>query len=227
MGATASHPQGEPSGGIEASVVARATLRAHLPSAPPHAKLACVRPAPSNPEPTRPAGLRVVERDGTIFASWRWFDLQSILHLVMGVVCLALTVGAATQQANLIDGPEAAVGLAVFGLVGLLLTYSGVAQMVNRTTIAVTAEDVSVAIGPLPWPGAGRWTTAGTQAMFVDKTAWQFNYRHWFKVMAISRGTRVQLGHALQDAAMARWLVWLVESKVGIPHVATYEGPDG
>lgn len=182
--------------------------------------------ADPNSEPPRPDCIRVVEHDGAIIASWSWFDLQAIGYLAMGLTILALTTGALLQVGNGGDALESLVGLSVFGLVGVGLVYCGVAKIVNRTTVTASPDEVSVSIGPLPWPGAGRWTTNGTEAVFVAKTAWQVNYRHWYKVMAISRGVRVQVGHALQDAAMARWLVWLVESQAGVPHSAATDEAD-
>lgn len=171
-----------------------------------------------NPEPPRPASIRVAERDGAITASWSWFDFQSIVHVTIGVACLLVGTRPVFGGGDEATSAVGVIGAVVFGLAGLLLTYSGLAQLLNRTTVTASRGEIAVSIGPLPWPGAGVWTTAGTQRLFVAETEWQLNYRNWYKVMAISRGTRVQVGHAVQDAAMARWLVWLVESQAGVPH---------
>ncbi len=77
----------------------------------------------------------------------RWSSRAGLLVALAAGVCNAVTVFA------LIDGTVEIALLLGLAIGSLLLTYVGIALFVNRTTITVDRNRLTVRNGPLPWWG--------------------------------------------------------------------------
>jgi hypothetical protein len=83
----------------------------------------------------------------------RWFSWMSVLTVPFCVLLDAAVVGAYA----LMPGGDLALLAALFVLPGVLLalwaSYYLLARLVNRTVVRVTATEMSIRHGPMPWPG--------------------------------------------------------------------------
>jgi hypothetical protein len=192
--------------------------------------------SPSNrrPEPPRPARFRVAEVHDGVRVSWAWFKPGNLLALPVAAVFAAPLLTGLTSGDSAIaidvrpagsgEGLAQAVMAAVWAATVASLGYVAVARIVNRTTFELLSDRLIVTVGPLPWPGTGTWTWAGTRQLFVAKTSYQVNYRYLYRLMAVGRdGIATQIGHAVSDWADVRWLDWLIESRLGIQHDPTMD----
>jgi hypothetical protein len=131
---------------------------------------------PRKPRPPRAQSRLVIRETGDgVEVSWAWyapfcFVLLALYAAGLGVTYISLEgvrVGTVTAEWR-----RPALGLAIAW--GVVSTWVTVAMFVNRTTVRVTAEALTVAQGPLYWPGGRRFratdVTDVTVAEEVDAT---------------------------------------------------------
>lgn len=131
---------------------------------------------PRKPRATRaPSRLAVRKSADGVDISWAWYAPYTWVALGLYAVGLGLAwvgLGAVQQGQVAAEWRQPVVGLLVAGVV--FFTWVVAALVVNRTTIRVTAEAVTVAHGPLYWPGGRRFRAADVTdvsvAEFVDST---------------------------------------------------------
>jgi hypothetical protein len=109
-------------------------------------------PARARPRVEQPANVAVSEAGGELTIQYRWFSLK---HVIMAFVCLlwdgflvrwySETLAAGDVIMSLIPVFHVAVGLAI--------TYSTLAGLVNTSTLRIDGQRLSVHHHPLPWRG--------------------------------------------------------------------------
>jgi hypothetical protein len=114
------------------------------------------------PDGARPSRVVVEDIGGAMRLGWSWWEWQ---YLVLGFFCVfwdgflvvwyAIALGIFGNSHGQGHGMEWVMVLfpMIHVAIGVWLTYSVVAAVVNRTTIDVDAERIAARIGPLPWRG--------------------------------------------------------------------------
>lgn len=99
-----------------------------------------------------PKGVEVDEQNGKLLISLKWFRWSNLFMTFFTIIwdCFMIVWFGVSIGTG-------AYGMALFGslhgAVGIYLTYTVLANYLNRTRITVDREYVTVKIGPLPWPG--------------------------------------------------------------------------
>ncbi len=169
-------------------------------------------PPHPRPEPPRPEGMAVYEEGDTVSASWRWYTWQALVTLVFSLAGLWFV---ATHGSDARHGPAGALVLrALLALTCAGVAYTGLARLLNRTTFTVTPEVVTVTNGPLPWRGGGTWSTLGWERVSVEKTGLESEESARYQLVVDRRGYQLRVGPAVPEAARARWLGWLLETRL-------------
>lgn len=108
---------------------------------------------PLRPEVPQPSGVTVEDRGSELQIVHRWF---SPLFLFLAVFCV-IWFGFLLFWYGMVFTVGAPLLFALFPLlhlgVGVGLAYYTLCGFVNRTTVLVGSGDLSIAHGPLPWPG--------------------------------------------------------------------------
>jgi hypothetical protein len=92
--------------------------------------------------------------------------------------------------------------------VGVTLTYSTLARLLNRTTISVAEGSLRVRHGPLPWFGNQALRTDSLDQLYVDPS---------YQVCAVTKeGSKVVLVSGLEEMDEALFIEQCVETYLGI-----------
>jgi hypothetical protein len=118
-----------------------------------------------------PDGFQVDDDGLERRVSWRWFSwyaMRGIVFAAIFSVPFAFVLYAYVNSADK-SWPAPALAIAVsFALPVAATLYGWLAYLVNRTTIRVDAERVSVRHGPLPWLGAKDVAKADIDRVFSE-----------------------------------------------------------
>jgi hypothetical protein len=170
-------------------------------------------PSPASQEAAapRPSKFKVLEREGELEISWRWFNAS---HIFMAFFCaawdvflvfwytIAFTKGPAGFHWIAILFPIAHVA------VGVGLTYATLAGFWNRTTVRVVRERLSIAHGPVPWFG-NRSIRAGELRRLQGslRPGHIRNGAPVYQLVAVTQmGEEIRLLSGLQDSTQALFL---------------------
>lgn len=176
------------------------------------------KPKAAPTELTIPQGVDVASGPNELVISYAWWNLRYVFQLVFCLFWNGFMV--MWFSINLASGnyPFVAFGL-IHASVGLWLLYSGVAGLLNRTTITATDGSLTVAHGPVPWRG-GR--TLGrdelSQLYCVQHVTHGKNGTHvTWSVDAVDRNERsVSLLTGIVDRQQALFFEKRVERYLGI-----------
>ena len=99
-----------------------------------------------------PKGIRAEEQNGKLQISLKWFRWTNVFMTFFTIfwdsfmiVWFGISISTGAYEMAAFGSLHAAVGI--------YLTYTVLANYLNRTLITVDRENVTVKIGPLPWPG--------------------------------------------------------------------------
>lgn len=113
--------------------------------------------------------------------------------------------------------------MAAFGtlhaLVGAGLAYWAVAGLVNHTTVSIRPRHVSVAHGPLPWPGVRPLPREEVDQLYVSRQELRNkgSVQVTFEVRVVRRdGSELALVRGLTSADQASFLEARIEAALGI-----------
>lgn len=165
-----------------------------------------------------PDGVDVAAGPNELVISFAWWNVRYIFQLVFCLFWNGFMV--MWFSVNLASGnyPFVAFGM-IHASVGLWLLYSGVAGLVNRTTITASNNSLTIAHGPVPWRG-GR--TLGrdelSQLYCVQHVTHGKNTTHvTWSVDAVDRNDRsVSLLTGITDRQQALFFEKRVERYLGI-----------
>ncbi len=99
-----------------------------------------------------PKGIVAEEQNGKLHISLKWFRWTNLFLTFFTIFWDCFTIvwfGISISNGAYFMLPFGSLHAAV----GLFLTYTVLANHINKTSITVDRENVSVKIGPLPWPG--------------------------------------------------------------------------
>lgn len=124
--------------------------------------------------PEAPPSIRIREGNYQMTITYRWFTTSYILNLILGGLLLGYFTYAFIESAagrplpSEEDGIlETTLGVLFIGLMGLYLTYTGLAGCLNTTTIEVDPRQIRVRIKPLFWRGEKDIVRAAVKQFFV------------------------------------------------------------
>lgn len=188
-------------------------LRAILPAAPPETPAAEPPPMPLPPQ------FQVHERGRELIIIHRWFTWA---YPVLGLFC-AVWMGFLVFVYAVALQPGTPLLTRLLPLahvaVGVWLAYTTVAGLVNRTTISIDRNHVSVRHGPLPWPGnADVPGTTLDQVFCTAKTVRQQRRTQTFYHVdaLLKNGRRLRLLRGLGAREQALFIERAIEGRLGI-----------
>ncbi len=176
-------------------------------------------PRPAKPQIGMPPNFTLTHEGPEFVLTRRWYT-PAAWGLVLFCMVWDGIVGFFIVMAWTHNGP---LGVKLFplihGSVGVLVTYLCAAMFVNRTTIRVDPQGVSVAHGPLPWPGAASFQRGELQQLFCEEkvTSTKNGVNYTYNVVAIRRdNTRVPFVSSLDKPDQALFIEEKVEALLGI-----------
>lgn len=176
------------------------------------------------PRPALPRQFEVEEAGETTRISWRWFRP---VHVHMGAVSLVWNAILAGVCVKVLTSPGTSPLELIFLLphlgAGLWLLYFTLAGALNRTTITVDREQLTLLHGPLPWPGTPDRQLPGPSLSQLYCTAWrrkQFLFQPAGTVYELSAldasGHPVELVSGLEEHNQVLFLELALERQLGI-----------
>ncbi len=174
--------------------------------------------------PALPRQLEVEETEETTRISWRWFRA---MHVRMGAASLVWNAVLATICVKVLTSPDTSPLELIFLLphlgAGLWLLYFTLAGALNRTTVTVDRERLTLRHGPLPWPGAPDTELPGPSLSQLSCTSWQrkqFLFQRAGSVYELNAldasGHPVQLVSGLEELDQVLYLELALERQLGI-----------
>lgn len=110
--------------------------------------------------------------------------------------------------------------LTPFILVGLVTAYIALALLLNKTTIRVEGNELTVSHGPMRWPGAKTLDASRIDQLYcTEYVAYTQNRRPVYRLMVqalMLDGSRVDLIKGVEDAGQALYLEQILERHLGI-----------
>jgi hypothetical protein len=167
-----------------------------------------------------PSRFKVKEEDGApTRITWRWFSLVHIFFVFFCIVWdgfLVIWYGIAFVT----DAPLIAIVFPLFHVaMGVGLTYYTLTRLVNRTTIEVSRNQLTIRHGPLPWPGnldvpGSHFTQLyGEEITTKNKGTTTYTYN----LIALDRdGRKVKLISGLPEKDQVLYLEQTLERRLGI-----------
>lgn len=204
--------------------------RAELP-APPDRQTALTRGRP--PEAlarlaSPPAGITVQQHGQTLVLTRRWFRF-SPGFLFLALWCLVwdgfLVVWYAIGFASLFSGSGEALIMLLFPIlhlaVGIGVTYTLVATVVNRSRVEIDGSHVRVTHGPLPWGGPAPIPVHAVDQFYLVRQTGKNGSTSGFDLVArrVDRTSEKVLG-GLESDVQGRYLEQRLEAHLGLEDVA-------
>jgi len=193
---------------------------------PEAAPLPAVRPATTCP--------RTVTEDlsgVTLTLEARWYQPMAWFLLLFCIVwdgflltwysvAVFAVFGAAVTGDTSPDGALAGAGVMFFFpllhvAAGIGLTYTVATMFFNKTTIKVDPTELTVAHGPLYWPGALSLPTVGIDQLYVAERRGNRGART-YRLFAIVEGTARQISTGHSDIDLVRYLEERIEKHLRI-----------
>lgn len=173
----------------------------------------------------RPERMSLEESDSEVVFSWSWFRLSHVFIGLFAVLWDAfilawysklLTDGAPTNELhmNALMFPLVHVG------VGIGVTYFAIACLLNRTEIRLTAEQLTVRHGPLPWLGNRELACEDLDQLYCVKRVRHSEHGHstsYTLNALLHDGRKVSLVRGLPEIEEGAFLEEQIETRLGIP----------
>lgn len=165
-----------------------------------------------------PRGFKLDTSDNRLRISWRWWSPAHLFIMVFAAfwdtfMVIWYSIAIVGQQWQM-----AAVGT-IHGAVGVGLAYYAITGLVNRTRVTLSANQVAVEHGPLPWPGSRALDRAEVEQLYVSRqetqNKGQVNVSFSLQVL-LRGGQEVAIVSGLESADQARFLESRIEAALGI-----------
>jgi hypothetical protein len=177
-----------------------------------------------------------VDRKGTerLRVTWRWVDAKGLFLLFFAIAWDAFLVnwyaiGLSSDDAPLIMLLFPIVHVAV----GVGITYSALANLLNRTVLTVTRGTLRVKHSPLPWYPAPTIPTRDLEQLYVERAVSHTKNGttvRWILRAVTREHTGLKVLPALDELSQALWLEQEIEDVLGIrdrPVAGEYEPGEG
>jgi len=170
----------------------------------------------------RPETLQIERFGGELTITRRWWSTPAVVILtIFTIIWNGISWGGFVMVLE--DMPPAALFIALFLLIGLLMGYFTLCLMLNSTVITVGRELV-IRHGPLPVPGNRRLAASDLDQLYVTEhvsTSRSDSGRRTTQVSyqlraRLQDGSGVKLLRAVTEAEEALYLEQLIEEELGI-----------
>ncbi len=171
-----------------------------------------------------PPGLRVTREGGGLSIKRRWFAASHLGMLFFAIAWDSFLVFWYATAFSSEVGDEAWI-MKVFPIahvaVGVSLTYSVLAGLLNTTRITVRSGRIQVRHGPVPWRGNLERYTSELEQLYVVRRHSRAQKHNsvvgMFDLMALgSDQTAFHLVRGLPNLEMARYIERAIEQRLGI-----------
>jgi hypothetical protein len=167
-----------------------------------------------------PPGLQVEDEGTATRISWRWFGLK---HLLLLGFCIVWDGALLAVYTSVLTSGNAPLVSLLFPLihvgVGVWLTYTALAGLLNRTEIDVSRAELTIRHGPLPWPGNKTLPGRSLAQLYVGEVFTKRNASQTavYNLLAVDReGRKVTLLTNLEEKDQALYLEQVLEQRLGI-----------
>lgn len=150
----------------------------------------------------------------------RYRTLQARVSLVFGIVLFGALLVSLVLKLDF-DFAKHPMGATASMLFSVALTWSGVAQLFNRTRVRIRGDVLSVRSAPIPWFGGGVWKRAELERV---KTTTGFRSRKeasdvpvYGLKLVLRGGRKVVLVRDLETWDEATFLYAEVTNRLGLP----------
>ncbi len=179
-----------------------------------------------------PMRFTVEGRGGSLVIQWSWLTLKSalVLFVALGWDGFLVVHYAEAMGLTLVDewhdpgAADAAVQNAELFVpllhvaMGLVLTYIGLASLLNTTTLTVSRNYLDVKHAPLPWLGNG--PVDGIRQLFSKERVHRGRHgskSYSYELHAVLRdSSRKKIVGRLEEASQALWLEQAIEEHLNI-----------
>lgn len=174
----------------------------------------------------------VRESDGRLELVYRWHHSYHLQMALASFVWIAFLLWAAYDKATSGEGsvPDAILGAALGSLVGGYLFYIALAGLLNKTTVVVDKDRLSVSHAPLPWRRAQTFPVSHLKQLYVQRKSppwWNQRTIPTFSLCALlATGTRVKLIEGRAQDTDLLFLEKTLESHLAIQDQAMPEEYD-
>jgi hypothetical protein len=164
--------------------------------------------------PADPTGFDVVEGAAPVVSwAWRgWVLVFLVLWCAIWDTAMLGVVGAALANGEI----ETLVFCTFHMLAGVGVTYFTLAMAVNRTTLALDGETLTVTHGPLPWFGDRAVARSDVRQVYVMEDRGSKGSRTYSVHVRVDPGHPVQLVRGLSTAERARFLEEWIERRLDL-----------
>lgn len=174
---------------------------------------------------TRPPQMVVDHQGRRLLIRWRWFTPT---YLMLALFCVAWDSFLIFWYSIAFRSHNTPWLMVVFPVVhvaaGVGLTYSTLCGFINRTTLEITPDGLTIRHGPLPWAGNRQLAATQIRQPFCDvsmsRNAVNANRNTaspTYQVSAVlNDGSKVTLVGGLRELADARYLERLIELAMNI-----------
>ncbi|MEZ4316420.1 MAG: hypothetical protein R3F61_02900 [Myxococcota bacterium] len=187
---------------------------APVPALPPVAR----EPKAAPPElPLAPSGVSLARTADSLVITYTWSRLGGVgLLLFSGIWWTFL----AFWLTGVLASGAWMMGLfAIFHVgAGVFMAYSGVASLLNTTTVVVHRGRLEVEIGPVPWPGAHDIPVADLSQLYVQQVRKRNKNGETitYDLHAVSRGEDFVLVKGFTGHQPAKFIERVIEQHLGI-----------
>jgi hypothetical protein len=168
-----------------------------------------------------PQHISVVKDSGVLTITYRWFRplyLFTLLFCIVWDASLVVWYRTALRQAD--GAPGMAFWFPLLHVaIGVVLTYTTLAGLLNRTRIVVQSREIVIQHGPIPSLGNRRIGADGIRQIYREQTFSQYrgSTSASFHLNAITQDNRkLPLVRDVPSADMALYLEQEIEKALGI-----------
>lgn len=166
----------------------------------------------------QPERFQVSETGEALSIAWRWFTPRQIVFAAFALLWVSFLVNwyaraGLDSEPGLFALPHAAIGL--------WLTYSSLAGLLNSTRVVVSSASIQIDHGPLPWFGRPKVRTSDVVQLYCtsqSKSGRRGSIHISYLLHAVGRnGVRQTLLRELEEPEMALWLEQAIEARLALP----------
>ena len=155
---------------------------------------------PITPKILVPPNLDIHSSADALTITYRWWSVKHIIVAIFAFICNGYFVYLAFLDIILlVDVDWSAWALVLFGLAA---AYYALAGFINRTTVRVTANDLQVTHGPLPYFGSIKLQTDDIRQIYVAEIFTKYDRR----TKGYSWDLRAQLNNDAKDRTLLKGL---------------------
>jgi hypothetical protein len=169
----------------------------------------------------RPREVIVQQRDQSLVFSWRWFSLKYIPMVFFCIAWDAFLCFWYSMALNMDGTPWIMIVFPIAHVaVGVGLTYSTLAGLINRTTLRLDGQKFVVQYDPLPWYGEVNVSVNELEQFYCKESRTSANNRlnYSYQLCAILKdGRKLDMVKNLESPDIAAYLEQQIETYLRIP----------